>query len=62
VVSAIGRTAMPIHFGGLVDAEFVDAVATQTYESSVVADCISRLHRVDDAVFLVAEVDGQVVR
>jgi hypothetical protein len=42
-VSAIGRTAMPVQFAGLVDAEVVDAVATQTYEPSAVADCIRRV-------------------
>jgi ribosomal protein S18 acetylase RimI-like enzyme len=39
----------------------VDAVATQTYERSAVADCISRCTASDDALFLVAEVDEQVV-
>ena len=52
---------MPIQFAGLVDAEVVEAVATQTYEPSVVADCIRRCTTADDAVFLVAEVDGNVV-
>jgi ribosomal protein S18 acetylase RimI-like enzyme len=60
-VSAIGRTAMPVQFAGLVDAEVVDAVATQTYEPSAVTDCIRRCNAADDAVFLVAEVDGEVV-
>jgi ribosomal protein S18 acetylase RimI-like enzyme len=60
-ISAIGRTAMPVQFAGLVDAEVVDAVATQTYEPSVVADCIRRCGAAADAVFLVAEVAGEVV-
>ncbi len=60
-ISAIGRTAMPVQFAGLVDAEVVDAVATQTYEPSVVADCIRRCTAADSAIFLVAEVDGKVV-
>lgn len=60
-VSAIGRTAMPVQFAGLVDSEVVDAVATQTYEPSVVAECIRRCGVADDAVFLVAEVDGDIV-
>lgn len=60
-ISAIGRTAMPVQFAGLVDAEVVDAVATQTYEPSAVADCILECSAADDAVFLVAEVDGEVV-
>jgi len=60
-VSLIGRTAMPVQFAGLVDAEVVQAVATQTYEPSAIADCIRRCNAEDDALFLVAEVDGQVV-
>jgi ribosomal protein S18 acetylase RimI-like enzyme len=60
-VSAIGRTAMPVQFAGLVDAEVVDAVATQTYEPSAVADCIRRCSAARDALFLVAEVGGEVV-
>jgi ribosomal protein S18 acetylase RimI-like enzyme len=60
-ISRIGRSAMPVQFEGLVDAVVVDAVATQTYEPSAVAECISRCTEADDAVFLVGEVDGTVV-
>ena len=60
-ISVIGRTAMPIQFAGLVDAAVVDAVATQTYEPSVVSDCIRRCSAADGAIFLVAEVAGEVV-
>jgi ribosomal protein S18 acetylase RimI-like enzyme len=60
-ISAIGRKAMPVQFAGLVDAEVVDAVATQTYEPSAVANCISRCTAAADAAFLVAEVEGEVV-
>lgn len=52
---------MPAQFDGLVDAVVVDAVATQTYEPPVVADCIARCARARDAVFLVGEIDGTVV-
>jgi diamine N-acetyltransferase len=52
---------MPVQFDGLVDGVVVDAVATQTYEPAVVAACISRCARADDAVFLVGEIDGAVV-
>ena len=52
---------MPVQFAGLVDAEVVDAVATQTYEPAALADCIRRCAAADDAVFLVAEVAGDVV-
>jgi ribosomal protein S18 acetylase RimI-like enzyme len=52
---------MPVQFAGLVDAEVVDAVATQTYEPSAVAECIRKCGSADDALFLVAEVDGEVV-
>jgi len=60
-VSRIGRKSMPMQFAGLVDAVVVDAVATQTYEPDAVAECIRRCADVDHAVFLVAEVDGDVV-
>jgi ribosomal protein S18 acetylase RimI-like enzyme len=52
---------MPAQFDGLVDAVVVDAVATQTYEPEVVAECISRCSDDEDSVFLVGEVDGAVV-
>jgi ribosomal protein S18 acetylase RimI-like enzyme len=60
-VSSIGRTSMPLQFEGLVDSAVTDAVATQTYELTTVAECISRCTAADDAVFLVGEVDGTVV-
>jgi ribosomal protein S18 acetylase RimI-like enzyme len=60
-VSRIGRTAMPVQFAGLVDAVVVDAVATQTYEPAAVAECITSCNEANDAVFLVAEVEGAVV-
>jgi len=52
---------MPAQFAGLVDSVVVDAVATQTYEPAAVADCIAQCREAEDAVFLVAEVDGAVV-
>jgi len=60
-ISRIGRASMPRQFAGLVDAEVVDAVATQTYEPAAVAGCIARCDGAEDAVFLVAEVEGAVV-
>lgn len=60
-ISRIGRRAMPVQFAGLVDAVVVDAVATQTYEPSAVAQCIAECNDAEDAAFLVAEVDGTVV-
>ncbi len=52
---------MPAQFAGLVDSVVVEAVATQTYEPEAVAACIRRCTDAEDAVFLVAEVDGDVV-
>ncbi len=60
-VSRIGRASMPVQFAGLVDAVVVNAVATQTYETAAVAQCIEDCYAADDAAFLVAEVDGAVV-
>src|SRR5262249_19834891 len=51
----------PVQFAGLVDAVVVDAVATQTYEPTAVAECIARCNAADDAVFLIAEIDGTAV-
>ena len=60
-ISEIGLTVLPVQLKGLVDAELVDLFATQAYEPSAVGECISRCTTADDAVFLVAEVDGAVV-
>jgi ribosomal protein S18 acetylase RimI-like enzyme len=60
-VSRIGRAVLPVQLEGLVDAGLVEIFATQSYEPSAVAECISRCTTADDAVFLVAEVDGAVV-
>jgi GNAT superfamily N-acetyltransferase len=60
-ISRIGRMSMPVQFEGLVDAVVVDAVAKQTYEPAILAECIARCTRADDAVFLVGEIDSAVV-
>ncbi len=41
--------------------EFSAAVVEQTYSVTALTDCISRCERADNAVFLVAERDGEVV-
>ena len=60
-VSRIGRRSMPVQFAGLVDAVVVAAVASQTYEPAAVAACIADCTEAEDAVFLVAEMDGVVI-
>ena len=52
---------LPVQLEGLVDAALVEIFATQFYEPSALAECISECTTADDAVFLVAEVDGAVV-
>jgi ribosomal protein S18 acetylase RimI-like enzyme len=60
-VSKIGRKSMPAQFAGLVDAVVVNAVAMQTYEPKALVECIRNCTAAEDAVFLVAEIDGDVV-
>ncbi len=52
---------MPVQFAGLVDAVVVDAVATQTYDPEALVECIRNCTAAEGAIFLVAEVDGDVV-
>ncbi len=52
---------LPVQLEGLIDPALVDLFATHSYEPSAVAECISRCTTADDAVFLIAEIDGAVV-
>jgi GNAT superfamily N-acetyltransferase len=60
-ISAIGSVAFPAVHNEIVGEEFSAAVVQQTYSISALTECISRCARADDAVFFVAERDGDVV-
>ena len=60
-ISAIGTVAFPAVHNEIVGEEFSAAVVEQTYSISALTECISRCARADDAAFLVAERDGEVV-
>ena len=60
-ISAIGKKAMPAQYVGLVDSAAVAAAVEQTYDPSVVADCIARCRGKADAQFLAAERAGRVI-
>jgi GNAT superfamily N-acetyltransferase len=60
-ISAIGTVAFPAVHDEIVGEEFSAAVVEQTYSISALTECISRCALADDAVFLVAERDGEVI-
>ena len=53
--------AFPAVHDDVVGAEFAAAVVEQTYSVEALTDCITRCSTADDAEFLVAERDGDVV-
>lgn len=60
-VARIGGPAMVAQYERLVDSRAVQAAVDQLYAPSAVADCIARCTAAEDAEFLVAEEDDQVV-
>src|SRR5262245_1447350 len=60
-ISAIGSAGFPAVHDDIVGAEFSAAVVAQTYSIEALTDCITRCADADDAEFLVAELDGEVV-
>lgn len=60
-IGAIGRVAFPEVHNEIVGAEFAAAVVEQTYSVGALTECIRRCAEADDAEFLVAERDGEVV-
>ena len=53
--------AFPAVHDDVVGAEFAASIVEQTYSVEALADCITRCSTADDAEFLVAERDGDVV-
>lgn len=60
-ISAIGRVAFPAVHNEIVGEEFAAAVVDQTYSISALTECIARCAQAEDAVFLVAKRDADVV-
>ena len=60
-IAAIGSVAFPAVHNDVVGAEFAAAVVEQTYSVEALTACISRCTAADDAAFLVAERDGEVI-
>ena len=60
-ISAIGSVAFPAVHNDVVGAEFAAAVVEQTYSVGALTACITRCAAADDAEFLVAERDGEVI-
>ena len=59
-ISAIGTVAFPAVHNEIVGEEFSAAVVEQTYSIKALTGCISRCAHADNAVFFVAERDGEV--
>ena len=60
-IAAIGRVAFPAVHNAVVGAAFATAVVEQTYSIEALTNCITHCADADDAEFLVAERDGQVI-
>jgi len=60
-IAAIGSVAFPAVHNDVVGAEFAAVVVEQTYSLEALTACIQRCTAADDAEFLVAERDGQVI-
>jgi ribosomal protein S18 acetylase RimI-like enzyme len=60
-IAAIGSVAFPAVHNDVVGAEFSAAVVEQTYSVEALTACIGRCTAADDAEFLVAERDGEVI-
>lgn len=60
-ISAIGQVGFPAAHADIVGVAFAAAVVEQTYSVEALSECITRCGQADDAEFLVAEQDGEVV-
>jgi ribosomal protein S18 acetylase RimI-like enzyme len=60
-ISEIGSVAFPEVHSDLVGADFAAAVVEQTYSVEALTACITHCANANDAEFLVAERDGQVI-
>ena len=60
-IAAIGSVGFPAVHDDIVGPTFAAAVVEQTYSIAALTECITRCGRDDDAEFLVAEDDGDVL-
>ena len=60
-IAAIGRVGFPAVHNDIVGAAFAAEVVEQTYSITALTDCIEFCAAADDAEFMVAERDGEVV-
>jgi ribosomal protein S18 acetylase RimI-like enzyme len=60
-IAAIGSIGFPAVHEEIVGAEFAAAVVEQTYSTAALGECIRRCAEAEDAEFLVAEQQGEVV-
>jgi hypothetical protein len=60
-IAAIGSVGFPAVHNDVVGAEFAAVVVEQTYSLEALTACIERCTAADDAEFLVAERDGEVI-
>jgi ribosomal protein S18 acetylase RimI-like enzyme len=60
-IAAIGSVGFPAVHEAIVGAEFAAAVVEQTYSTAALDECVRRCAEAEDAEFLVAEQQGEVV-
>jgi ribosomal protein S18 acetylase RimI-like enzyme len=60
-VAAIGKVAVPDTYRDLCHPSVIRSIVEQSYSLPALRDCINECREADDAHFLVAERDGQVV-
>jgi ribosomal protein S18 acetylase RimI-like enzyme len=60
-IAAIGRVGFPAVHNDVVGSTFATAVVEQTYSIAALTECITRCGKAEDAEFLVAEGDGDVL-
>lgn len=60
-IAAIGSVGFPAVHNDVVGPTFAAAVVEQTYSIAALTECITRCGKDDDAEFLVAEDDGEVL-
>ena len=60
-IAAIGSVGFPAVHNDILGPRFSAAVVEQTYSIAALTECITRCGRDDDAEFLVAEDDGEVL-
>ena len=60
-IAEIGRVGFPAVHNEIVGVAFAAAVVEQTYSIEALSECITRCAAADDAEFLVAERDGEVL-